>query len=809
MPAPTRPAPFTTEPNSLNVPKGVVGVYTDAETDAELAAVRAWVTEQITNAVTGGTVDLSDYATNAALTDAVQDLTAQLAGRYTKDEVDAIVQAAVADLTATIEERPTLPAVEALLAALPAGSAAPVVHTGAVPLPAAGTPQSLIDAYADKADGFHYFAGSSSLVVIRRKPLPPTFTEHTLLILDPMRVMVARVSDYVPLPGTVNPPVNWLETQTGGQFARVEVVLPSDAFAPVGAVNVYEAATKGDVAAAIAGVQVGTLTPEQVQAIVDAVVASGFDLSGYYDKAEVDALAKSISDQAGVWDQELRDQTFAELQLVATSIGNSLALKADKTAVAAVAADVAGLASNQQTFLTQSDIDHTNQLLQGLATATQDCLSGLEAKADKTTVTSLGTTLMNAVTEVKESTDAAIAGKADQAEFAAFQGYFGTMEADYAEKFRLLNLGFSYVVQKTDFDAAIALKADKATTYTKPEVDAAIASAAAGTVDLSSYAMLDNYAQDVTANLMKAQAFVFTKANTTLGFIRTPEHPDGKPGVQIGGPTGEVQFLAYMSDLAAYAPLSTTTLITTQMQALYDSVYTKAEADARYAAKADNTQAILAKTVVAQAVGFGDSNTPPAALAYIDTDEGYGPRLVFSVGVAHDMVVMKADLDELPQPDLRPYATNDAVAATYATKKDVVDAWQRVELIPNVTFTNGANLPIVRRVFGDSWQLVGEARTMTPIPTDNWFQVATIPKPWPERNTPDFAVATTDAAYLPGIAIGYISADGKVWIKPSIVAPRYFTFNAVATCYPRLPVREGDAEPAGEYITDRPTAEAT
>jgi hypothetical protein len=172
-----------------------------------------------------------------------------------------------------------------------------------------------------------------------------------------------------------------------------------------------------------------------------------------------------------------------------------------------------------------------------------------------------------------------------------------------------------------------------------------------------------------------------------MGFTRTPEYPAGKMGIQIDGPTGEVQFLAYMSDLAGYAPLSTTTLITTQLQALFDSIYTKPEADDRYAAKADNTQAVLAGTVVAKGYGFGDAATPPAALTYVDTGEGFGPRLVFAVGAVNDYVALRSDFEPLsarmktledravaaspaPEPGSPDYYRKDIADAKFMTKDD-------------------------------------------------------------------------------------------------------------------------------------------
>ena len=74
MPAPTRPAPTTIQQNSLSVPKGIVGVYSDAEVDALLAALPG-----------GGTaVDLTPYAT-------IEYVDGELTKVYSKAEVDQLL----------------------------------------------------------------------------------------------------------------------------------------------------------------------------------------------------------------------------------------------------------------------------------------------------------------------------------------------------------------------------------------------------------------------------------------------------------------------------------------------------------------------------------------------------------------------------------------------------------------------------------------------------------------------------------------------------------------------------------------------
>ena len=191
-------------------------------------------------------------------------------------------------------------------------------------------------------------------------------------------------------------------------------------------------------------------------------------------------------------------------------------------------------------------------------------------------------------------------------------------------------------------------------------------------------------------------------------------HKNGQWQEVVGAPAGLEGYYTKVEADGKFATTDTTTLITTQMQAVFDSIYTKAEADDRYARRSDatqtvvagtvradrheftdnaalawedvggtarpvykagsktfplaftseitaggsvdlsayakmqdNQQAIVSKTVTASAYGFGDSLLPPVALAYVDTGEGYGSRLVLNVGVENEYLVLKSDLDSL------------------------------------------------------------------------------------------------------------------------------------------------------------------
>jgi hypothetical protein len=179
---------------------------------------------------------------------------------------------------------------------------------------------------------------------------------------------------------------------------------------------------------------------------------------------------------------------------------------------------------------------------------------------------------------------------------------------------------FSDGLQPT-FDA----KADKATTYTKAEVDAKIP-ATGGSVDLSAYAKLNDTAQAITAKSATAEtftgvAFQFIKENApSTAFALADVDGQERPVYAVG---------------SKKFPLAFTTETTGS-----GSVDLSA-----YAKKEDADQALLAKTITAQAIGFGDRLLPAVALGYADTGEGYGPRFVVNVGPTNEYLVYKSDLE--------------------------------------------------------------------------------------------------------------------------------------------------------------------
>ena len=386
--------------------------------------------------------------------------------------------------------------------------------------------------------------------------------------------------------------------------------------------------TESDAHAFTKGI-VGVYTDAEVDALIAGLAGGGglqtVDLSAYATTAYVDGKLATVYTKAEV---------DAALANVAT--GGTVDLSAY-----ALAADVATL---------QQGVTDANAGVQSVA----DSITFVAEELGKQLNAKIDTKAEQATTYTKAEVDAALAnvatggtvdlsayattayvdgvasGKADQSEFSAFQGQFGTQEAEFREYFRLLNQGFATVAQKPDVDAALELKADQATTYTKTEVDAAIAGIVTG--DLSQEQIDAIISQvgpvDLTAYAKSEDVYAKTESDTK------------------------------------YATKEATTLLVTQLQAVFDSIYTRPEADDRYAAKSDNAQQLLTKTIVAQGFGFGFSPVPSAALNYADSGDGYGDRLILNVGASKEYLVYKSDLDELfPAIDTSQFSTTATVAA--------------------------------------------------------------------------------------------------------------------------------------------------
>jgi hypothetical protein len=387
---------------------------------------------------------------------------------------------------------------------------------------------------------------------------------------------------------------------------------------------------------------------------------------GYYTDAEIDQLLEALEVGGGVGGVVDLSNYYTKPEVDAT------------------------LTSITAQVLDAGDLNLVNSQLQALATVAQDAMTGLEAKADKTTVSTLGTTLMTSIMEVKDGTyskaevDAALAnvatgGTIDLAGYATTEA----LDAVRTEIVTGATAAFMERYTKQEVDALFVKQADMVAPpsfdgyATEQYVDDSIARIPA--VDLSGYfTKAESDARYVPVASLTAETLAAAIAGQDLiqgnvsanavelsGLYLAPNVDRLVTQVE-GGPANTVAYLSDIvaPDLSGYVEKPVVTLIQTQMQTLFDSIYTRPESDDRYAAKQDNAQQLLAKTVVAQAVGFGDSAQPPVALTYKDIGEGYGDRLVLNMGLTNEYLVYKSDLDSLlPAIDTSQFSTTVTVAA--------------------------------------------------------------------------------------------------------------------------------------------------
>jgi hypothetical protein len=273
------------------------------------------------------------------------------------------------------------------------------------------------------------------------------------------------------------------------------------------------------------------------------------------------------------------------------------------------------------------------------------------------------------------------------------------------------------LVAKT-FGDSIALKADKSDTYTKKEVDDKLDadkdfSIANDNVLLASITSL----QEIVSNLggdigtgqidvldairdveIEPSAIKFTgdamspiawKGGLSLAPVK--EGDNWKLGWNDGG---IVSHLATQADLSGYAPISTTTLITTQLQAVFDSIYTRAEADDRYVLKSDLTAVWATKAEV-----FG----------YVDTK-------TYTKDQADAKFLTLADIGILVQKDeLAPYAKT---ADTY-TKPEIDSKLAVINPIASPSINDPALAAFKKSVL-DEVKLMLVGGTKAPPPDIDW-----------------------------------------------------------------------------------------
>jgi hypothetical protein len=363
----------------------------------------------------------------------------------------------------------------------------------------------------------------------------------------------------------------------------------------------------------------------------------------------------------------------------------------------ATATDLAALVSNQSQFLTQQDIDLVNSQLQAFATITQDVMDKVDTKADKTTVNTLGSTLMASITEVRTDTytkqevddkldadkdfsianDNVLLGQITSLqEIVSNLGTeIGTGQIDVLDAIRDVEIEPSMVSLTGDANSPIAWKGGLSLTPVKEDDKWRLHWNDGKAIHTLFHA--DDFTPANIVLALGGQDVSVTNLQT--GGLELNElamgHADGRIVTQAAG--GPENTVAYLSDITNFVEKPVVTLIQNQMQILFDSIYTREESDGRYATKtsvtllgdqlqavmnagytqeearalfakkADNTQQLLAKVITAQGYGFGDKNEPSVALTYTDTGEGYNERLVLATGTAIDYVVMKSDLNEL------------------------------------------------------------------------------------------------------------------------------------------------------------------
>jgi len=558
--------------------------------------------------------------------------------------------------------------VDALLAGLPSGVQSGV-HEGPIPQPSVPTPQALEDAFVDFEDGLHYFKDAGSLVAITRQDYQTTIT-----ITGPAKSVAKIVKSEAGLPTPQNPSY-LVQQEPDGKWMKLTSDEINTPFGPPQMVDLF------------------------------ALTGGGADLTNYYNKPEVDAkLAlkadttnpnqiiranKFESEQLFVgqidfvpadWriavarDEKLERQLILQKGPVGTpvdyiavkadllahytkpEVDAKVALKADRadlleSIVAELSREPSALSNWMRVIVTSPDftngvrgIDHQHTMqdipglyssIEGIGWKLDDRYTKKEVddkiEADKDFSIANDNVLLASITSLQEIV--ANLGSVGTGQIDTLTAIKGVEIEPLSVKFTESTAspiqwkgGLSLVPTKVGDDYQLTWNDGK-------NVSALVTSA-----DLTAEGLASAIAgQDLTQGTIQASVF-------SIGGLYLGSNGDRLVTQVDGGDTNEV---AYKSDLSGYAEKPVVTLMQNQMQVLFDSIYTREEADARYAKAQDKEQAILTKTVVSQAYGFGDTNLPPVALSYTDTGEGYGPRLVFSKGMENDYVALRSDFEEV------------------------------------------------------------------------------------------------------------------------------------------------------------------
>jgi hypothetical protein len=531
MPAPARPAPVKVIPDSTRFANGIVGVYSDAEIDA-------------------------------------------------------------------------------LLANLPGGSggSAVTVHDEPTPQPASPTPQGVEDSFAAYPDGLHYFQKSGALVSIVRSQF-----QTDIVVNGSLRSVAKVVKSEAGLPTPQNPST-LLNSAPDGKWMLVASDELDKPFGPPQMVDLF------------------------------ALTGGGADLTNYFNKPEVDAKLA------------LKADTNNPTQIVTARIFQARGVAFES---------ILGESKTGSTSLADLGQGQGHRLgvsFDGKAPTQLAWTTDLDAKADQSDTY----TKKEVDDKLEADKDFSIANdNVLLASLTSLQGIvsnlgseIGTGQIDVLDAIRDVEIEPSAIKFTESVTSPIKWKGGLSLAPTKEgdtyhlawsngkDVGNLLTSA-----DLSDYALLDSYGQVITASQMKAETFVFTKANTTIGYTRFPDYPDGRLGIQINGPSGEVQIIAYVSDLSGYAK------------------------------KQDNTQNVVVNAMVAKGYAFGDAASPSnPGLVYTDTGEGYGPRLALDTPGGVELIPYQSDFEPIkarlntlegkqaPVTDLSPYVTQVDADAKYELK---------------------------------------------------------------------------------------------------------------------------------------------
>jgi hypothetical protein len=548
MPAPTRPAPIRTESTSLAVPKGISGYYTDLEVDALVAGI------------TGGgpAPDLSAYATTAYVDGKLETV-------YTKAEVDQLLVDLATGGTVDLSNYATVQYVDDALAALPKDAI--TVHTGTAPTHGTTTPQGVEGTYAGLDQGLHFYPEDGTLITIVRQEFQTTIVRD-----GPVRSVARIVRSAAGLPTPENPSTIVSQSSDGKFYKSTGDKIDFPFSAPL-----------------IVDVFALSYTSDEVDALLAPITT---DLA---------ALASNQGQQPQTVDLDLINSQLQSLATVTQGVMDKVDTKADKTAVAS------------------------------LGTTLMNTI--MEVKDGAYTKPEVDAAIAGVVTGdlSQEQIDAIISqvGPVDLTAYAKAEDVYTKTEGDgrflksddftpaivvLALNGQDVQLNSLEVVNFTLGDLAIGTGGGRIVTQSAggPENTVAYLSdlTAPPSVDLSAYAKLNDNAQNVVANAMVAKGYAFgdSAAASNPGLVYTDTGEGYGPRLALDTPGG-VELIPYQSDFApirsrldaleskaapgsgvqdvsALASKESVDLLRSQLQTIFDSIYTRPEADARFAEKA-------------------------------------------------------------------------------------------------------------------------------------------------------------------------------------------------------------------------------